>query len=108
MTVKPTLTEAHNNLGNALANVGRVDEAIHEYQVAIEEDPHHADSHNNYGIALAMHGKLDEAIEQFQMAVRYKDNYAKRAQQSWKRLRGPAQVGRREPRISHITENQSQ
>ena len=68
--------EVHNNLGNSLAETGRLDEAIEHYLITLKQNPEHADAHNNLGIALAMKGKLDEAIEQFQLALRYKPEVA--------------------------------
>jgi Tfp pilus assembly protein PilF len=51
------------------------DAGIHEFQVALEENPRHAGAHNNYGVALAMRGQLDEAIAQFRLALACQENY---------------------------------
>ena len=50
---------AHNNLGNALAGRGQVDEAITHYQKALEIKPDYAEAHNNLGNALADCGQVD-------------------------------------------------
>ena len=46
-------------LGIALGHLGMTDAGINEYEVALEENPRHADAHNNFGVALAMRGQLD-------------------------------------------------
>ena len=45
----PDCWMAHNNLGNALADRGQVDEAIAHYQKALEIKPDYAEAHNNLG-----------------------------------------------------------
>ncbi len=70
----------HNNLGNALAVQGRLDEAVAEYQAAREiqeqlvregrDDLRNelARTRNNLGIALDKQGRLDEAVAEYQAA----------------------------------------
>ena len=67
---------AHNNLGVALAEKGRIEEAIAYYQEAIRLRPDYAIAHNNLGGALAQKGQLDEAVAQFKEAFRLKPDYA--------------------------------
>ena len=43
---------AHNNLGVALANEGRVDEAIREFSEALRIQPNFADARNNLATML--------------------------------------------------------
>ena len=74
--IKPDYAEAHNNLGNALAGRGQVDEAIAHYQKALEIKPDYAEAHNNLGNALAGRGQIDEAIAQYQKAMEIKPDYA--------------------------------
>jgi type IV pilus biogenesis/stability protein PilW len=57
------------NLGNALLQKGQVDEAITQYQRALQIHPDYADAHHNLGTALIKEGKVDEAITQFQRAL---------------------------------------
>jgi tetratricopeptide (TPR) repeat protein len=60
---------AHYDLGNALALKGELDQAIAQYQDALDIDPDNAEAHNNLGKALALKGKLDEAIAQYKTAL---------------------------------------
>jgi predicted TPR repeat methyltransferase len=52
LTLAPGAVEARNNLGNLLQRQGRIDEALREYEAAIEAAPHHREAHSNYGTAL--------------------------------------------------------
>jgi Flp pilus assembly protein TadD len=61
---------AHNHLGLALANAGRVDEAIAEYRESLRLTPGYMDAHNNLGSALVKLGKYAEAASEFREAVR--------------------------------------
>jgi len=66
---------AHNNLGNALVPQGRLDEAIDQYQQALQINPNYAEAHNNLGNALNMQGRLNEAIDQYQQALQIDPDY---------------------------------
>jgi len=57
------------NLGSALFQKGRVDEAITYYQKALQINPDCSEAHNNLGEALCQKGKVDEAIVHFQKAL---------------------------------------
>ncbi len=67
---------AHNDLGNALANQGRIDEAMAHYQQALEIKPDYVEALNNLGAAFARLGRMNEAITQHQKAVEIKPDYA--------------------------------
>jgi protein O-mannosyl-transferase len=67
---------AHNNLGNALLQMGRLDEAIIQYQKAFEIMPGLAETHYNLAVALSQAGRVDEAIAHFQKALQIKPDYA--------------------------------
>jgi len=60
---------AHNNLGNALFQKGRVEEAVAQYQKTLALQPDHAKAHYNLGNALAQQARLDDAISEFQKAL---------------------------------------
>ena len=74
--LKPDAARAHNNLGIALSDQGKLDEAIAEYREALRLKPDYAEAHNNLGIALSDQGKLDEAIAEYREAMRLKPDYA--------------------------------
>jgi tetratricopeptide (TPR) repeat protein len=59
----------HNNLGNVLHQKGNVDEAIVQYQKALEINPANAEVHNNLGNILLEKGQVDEAIAHCQRAL---------------------------------------
>jgi tetratricopeptide (TPR) repeat protein len=66
----------HNNLGSALLKIGSVDEAIAQYQKALQIKPDFAEAHNNLGNALLKMGNVDEAIAQYQKALQIKPDSA--------------------------------
>ena len=66
----PKFAGAHNNLGNALAAKGQLEEAIACYRKAIDLDPKFAKAHGNLGNALRAKGQLDEAIASYQQGHR--------------------------------------
>ncbi len=72
----PQCWMAHNNLGNALLKIGKVDEAIAEYQSGIKIQPGLARSHDNLGLAFLQKGELNQAISSFQRACEINPNYA--------------------------------
>ena len=61
---------AHLNLGQALSEQGRLDEAITHFQEALRLSPNYAEAHNNLGTALVQKGKLDMAVPHFYTALR--------------------------------------
>jgi tetratricopeptide (TPR) repeat protein len=66
---------AHDALGVALDNKGRIDEAIRHFQEAVRLKPTFADAHYNLGVALFQRGRTDEAIGQFQDTLRLEPNH---------------------------------
>ncbi|MFN0006555.1 MAG: tetratricopeptide repeat protein [Planctomycetota bacterium] len=65
---------AHDLLGTALADQGRLDEALSEYRQAILLAPRNANYHTNMGIVLAMQGRLEEALESYRAALSFEPN----------------------------------
>jgi tetratricopeptide (TPR) repeat protein len=61
---------AHNNLGVALAEDGKNDQAIVHYLAALEINPFYDSSHGNLGVALAAEGKNKEAVAQYLAAIK--------------------------------------
>jgi tetratricopeptide (TPR) repeat protein len=66
----------HNDLGYALLQNGRVDEAITHFQKALQIKPDYEEAHCNLGNALLQKGNVDEAISHFQKALQIKPDYA--------------------------------
>jgi tetratricopeptide (TPR) repeat protein len=66
---------AHNNLGDVLHEEGRMDEAIAQYQEAMQIDPDYADANLNFGNILLEKGRLDEAIVHFQKALQNRPDF---------------------------------
>jgi tetratricopeptide (TPR) repeat protein len=73
-TLMKSITE--NNLGTALLEQQRYDEAIAHHQRAIAIMPAYAPGYNNLGAALRAAGRLDEAIAQYQKALELKPDFA--------------------------------
>jgi tetratricopeptide (TPR) repeat protein len=60
----------YNNLGNALAKQGRIDQAVEAYQQALRVEPTYAEAHYNLGNLFVPQGKFAEATRHYQEAVR--------------------------------------
>ena len=69
VAVRPGSAPAHNNLGLALRDLERLDEAIREFHNAIEINPNLLSAHINLSNALMDKGRLDEAIAECQRAI---------------------------------------
>ena len=68
-SLKPTAA-AHYNLATALSVAGSFDEAVKEYEAALQLKPDYGNAHNNLGTVLAARGRLPEAIAHFRDAAR--------------------------------------
>jgi protein O-mannosyl-transferase len=66
----------HCKLGVVLFQKGRVDDAVAQYQKALEINPNYVAAHYNLGNALFQKGQLDEALAQYQKAVEIDPNDA--------------------------------
>jgi tetratricopeptide (TPR) repeat protein len=71
----PASARARTNLGMALLQSGRLDEAIAECREALRLSPGNYMAHNALGFALTEQGRPEEAIEHCQAAVRLKPDY---------------------------------
>ena len=66
----PEFVPVRNNLGIALRNVGRFDEAIDQFNQAIQLAPANSYLHADLGLALARVGRPDEGIAELEKAIR--------------------------------------
>jgi tetratricopeptide (TPR) repeat protein len=72
----PGCPTAYYNLGVVLVHQGRMDEAIAQFQQALQLKPDDAKAHNNLGSALLQKGALDEAIAHYRTALQSWPAYA--------------------------------
>jgi tetratricopeptide (TPR) repeat protein len=70
-------SEAHANLGSALAAQGKLPEAVAAYREAIRLQPDLSEAHANLGLALLLQGKVAEARAACQEALRLKPDFPK-------------------------------
>ena len=61
--------EIRNNFAVSLSQVGRMSEAIAEFQRCLKLDSHNAQAHFNFGVVLSACGQLDQAIDHYQRAL---------------------------------------
>ncbi len=88
-----------NNLGYALADAGRAQEAIKYYEQALRLKPNYPEALNNLGAALAKLDRPQEAIEHLEQALRLKPDYP----EAHNNLGGVlANVDRLQPAIEHL------
>jgi protein O-mannosyl-transferase len=67
---------AHDNLGIALVQFGRIPAGIAQYEQSLRIRPGFADAHNNLGNALTLAGMIPAAIAQYEQAVQIKPGLA--------------------------------
>ena len=95
---------AQNDLGNALSEAGRPQEAMEHFREAVRLKPRYAMAHNNLGGVLAQTGHLQEAIEHFQEALRLKPNNADSAMTHNNLGHALAQTGQLQEAMEHFQE----
>jgi tetratricopeptide (TPR) repeat protein len=67
---------AHNNLGIALSQEGKLDGAIWHFKQAVRINPGFAGAHNNLGNALLQLSRPSEAMKEYAQALQIKPDYA--------------------------------
>jgi Tfp pilus assembly protein PilF len=90
---------AHRNLGVALAQQGRFEEAIVHYRETLRIMPHLAGTHNNLGNALQMMGQLEEAVRHYETALRLDPKFPAAHNNLGNAL---LKMGRTEEAIAHL------
>ena len=73
---KPDNPFVRNNLGMALAALGRKREAVAQYRAALRLNADAAETHNNLGVALSDLGQEEEAKRHYLEAIRLRPAYA--------------------------------
>ena len=75
--LSPTLMQAitENNLGTALQEHQRYDEAIRHHERAIGLAPDYAPAYNNLGAALRASGRVDEAVTRYRRALELRPDF---------------------------------
>ena len=78
LSIKPDYAEAYNNMGNALKEQGKLEEALIEaYKKAISIKPDYAEAYNNMGIALQEEGQAGRSNrEAYKKALSIKPDFA--------------------------------
>lgn len=61
--------DAHDMLGAALENLGRLQEATAQFRLALRARPDYLNAHYNLAVALVKSGKVSEAVEQFRPVI---------------------------------------
>src|SRR5262249_22956577 len=69
LRIIPDYSDALNNLGNALVDVGSAEEAIEAYRQALRVRPDLAEAWNNLGHIFRDQARLDESIEAYRRAA---------------------------------------
>ena len=64
------------NLGVTYEISGQLDQAMKQYQTAIDLDPYYVQARNNLGVSYVKQGSLDQAIEQYEIAIRVDPSFA--------------------------------
>jgi predicted O-linked N-acetylglucosamine transferase (SPINDLY family) len=76
LQINPGFAEAHFSLGNALYQLGRLDEALASYRRTLELKPGFADAHNNLGNVLANLERFQDAADSYGSALELKPDLA--------------------------------
>jgi tetratricopeptide (TPR) repeat protein len=71
---RPKNPRAHNNLGSALVQAGRVEESLPHFEAAIRYAPDYSPAHRNLGAALVRLGRSRDAIAPIREALRLDPN----------------------------------
>ena len=73
--IEPDNSDAHNNLGNVLKQIGEKHKAKDCYEKAIQIQPNNAPLHNNLGTVLEELGEHQKAKSCYEKAIQIQPNY---------------------------------
>jgi protein O-mannosyl-transferase len=73
---RPGNARAQSNLGIALGQLGRTEEAMAHWKQALQMTPYLEEPHYGLGVVLAEQGKLPEAMNEWEQAVKIRPGYA--------------------------------
>ena len=76
LAIDPNNGRAHNNIGLALQQLGRIEEALPHHQRALALSPDMAEAHAGLGNAHRMRGRLEEALGHYLNALAARPDYA--------------------------------
>ena len=66
LSLNPDYTDAHNNMGNALTDQGKLDEAIEAYKTALSLQPDNVEAHYNLSFAFLSCGNLKDGLDEYE------------------------------------------
>jgi tetratricopeptide (TPR) repeat protein len=69
LRIRPAMENGRVSLGNALLAIGKIDEAIEEFEKIVTNNPRHALAQSNLANAYADKGDLDKAIKHYEYAL---------------------------------------
>ena len=75
LRINPGVAAAHNNLGNALKDLGRTEEALASYDRAIGLKPDYAEAFYNRGDVLRQLGRPEDAVASYDRAIALRPDY---------------------------------
>jgi tetratricopeptide (TPR) repeat protein len=75
LRVNPNSAEAHANLANELAKLGKR-EAYDHYEAALSIDPKSKETHFNFGNMLVEMRRRDQAMDHYRKAIEIDPNFA--------------------------------
>ena len=76
ITIDPSYFAGYSNLGNALLDLEKFDEAIDAHKTAAKLNPFHAQTQNNLGAVYEAIARYEEAFDCFSKAVSLDPDYA--------------------------------
>jgi tetratricopeptide (TPR) repeat protein len=75
--VNPNNVKLRNNLGMELKSAGRLEEAQHQYLMAMQIDPEYGEVYFNYGNLLSDAGRYEAAAKYFEISVQNPGTHVK-------------------------------